>query len=298
MHENTMLMVCPICHKRLPVDPAGPSDDVLRITCTHCSRALVLDRYAGELLPDRSGSESDDRPVASHMRRFSPAEQTFYPRLSTGRDTVLAAIVIVIVVAGVTVGMRLALGTPAATVAWPNLSWNQVREHVEAVVTQFSVGRSAQVGGKKDRHLITGKTLVQKGAYAKGLEALDKAIQANPDSYEAHFWRGRALVKTGRVDDAIAAFETAIKLNPRYSYAYDNLGWIHIRRSEYDISLDYLNRSLALRPENGWALYNRGRIHFQLGQREKALQDTDAACRLKFGQACQALKRYHRETQS
>lgn len=209
-----------------------------------------------------------------------------------------ALFVIVCIIAIVMGGMTLALGTRSTAIAWPALNLKHVFEQAEAVAARFMAELSLEIGEKEHGHLLRGKTFVQRESYAKGLNELDQAIDVDPDSYEAHFWRGRALLKTGRDDDAIAAFEITVKLNPSYSYAYDNLGWIYLRRSDYATSLDYLNHSLSLRRENGWALYNRGRIHFQMGQPEKALQDTEGSCRLGFAKACQLLKRYDRETQS
>jgi tetratricopeptide (TPR) repeat protein len=205
------------------------------------------------------------------VRKPPSKEAIFHPRLSTGRDTLAAVFVIVCIIAILIGGMTLALEKRSTSIAWPKLGLKQVFKQVEATVTRFMAEQFSHVGEKRHGHLLRGKTFVQKKSYAKGLHELDKAIEVDPDSYEAHFWRGRALVKTGRDDDAIAAFETTIKLNPGYSYAYDNLGWIYLRRSDYGASLDYLNRSLALKPENGWAYYNRGRIHFQMGQMGKGV---------------------------
>jgi tetratricopeptide (TPR) repeat protein len=258
----------------------------------------MFDRYKGELMP------ASIRPAPGYglaeraVRKLPPKEAIFHPRLSTGRDTLAAVVVIVCIIAILIGAMTLALEKRSTSIAWPKLGLKQVFKQVEASVTRFMVEQFSHAGEKKRGHLLRGKTFIQKESYAKGLHELDKAIEVDPDSYEAHFWRGRALVKTGRDDDAIAAFESTIKLNPGYSYAYDNLGWIYLRRSDYGASLDYLNRSLALKPENGWAYYNRGRIHFHMGQREKALLDTETACRQGFGKACQLLKRYGRETQS
>ena len=293
-----MLLACPICRKDLPIEPASAGDSALYVTCFHCESPLILDRYKGELMRANVKPASEDgieEPPASEV----PSKETiFHPRLSTGRDTLAAVFVIVCIIAILTGGMTLALDTRSTELAWPKLGLKQVYKQVETTMSKFMAEQSSHVGGKKHGHLFRGKTFVQKESYAKGLHELDQAIESDPDSYEAHFWRGRALVKTGRDDEAITAFETTVKLNPGYSYAYDNLGWIYLRLSDYETSLDYLNRSLDLKPENGWAYYNRGRIYFQMGQRKKAFQDTETACRQGFGKACQVLKRYGRETQS
>jgi tetratricopeptide (TPR) repeat protein len=293
-----MLLACPICHKELPVEPTNSSDSSLDLTCVHCDSSLMFDRYRGELTPVNIRPAPGDGLVERAVRKPPSKEAIFHPRLSTGRDTLAAVFVIVCIIAILIGGMTLALDKRSTSIAWPKLGLKQIFKQVEATVTRFMTEQFSHVDEKKGGHLLRGKTYVQKKSYAQGLHELDKAIEVDPDDYEAHFWRGRALVKTGRDDDAIAAFETTIKLNPGYSYAYDNLGWIYLRRSDYSTSLDYLNRSLALKPENGWAYYNRGRIHFHMGQREEALQDTETACRQGFGKACQVLKRYGRETRS
>ena len=293
-----MLLACPICHKKLSVESTCSSGSSLGVPCIHCDSSLILDRYRGELIPAKK-RPAPGNGLAERSASAAPSKETiFYPRLSTGRDTLAAVFVIVCIIAILIGGMSLAPGIRSTAITWPKLRLKQVFEHVETAVARLMGDQLLSVGGKKSGNLLRGKTLVQKESYAKGLTALDKAIEVDPDSYEAHFWRGRALVKTGRDDEAITAFETTIKLNPGYSYAYDNLGWIYMRRSDYETSLDYLNRSLDLKPENGWAYYNRGRIYFEMGQPVKALQDTESACRQGFGKACQILKRYGRETQS
>jgi len=93
-----MLLVCSKCHKNLRVDHAGPPDSALRLTCSHGDRPLLLDRYAGKLLPAKARPASEDvaeRPASDVHSR----QAVFHPRVSTGRDTMAAVFIIVGIIA-------------------------------------------------------------------------------------------------------------------------------------------------------------------------------------------------------
>jgi len=51
-----------------------------------------------------------------------------------------------------------------------------------------------------------------------GIAALQRAIQLNPDDYDAHASLGGALKRAGRLDDALAEYETATKVSRGHSY--------------------------------------------------------------------------------
>ena len=293
-----MPLECPLCGGENAIDQEKTAKPSSRLVCDHCAHPLRLDTYSGQLLPGKKRPVTREAVPPRSKRSRTPIDPIFQPRLSTGRDTLAAAFVILCIVAILTAGLSLMLGMRAKPIAWPQFQPTELLAQIEETLARFLVGSPSPQSGNRNIHLQRGRKFVKQGAYAKGLHELNKAVQENPESHVAHFWRGRALVKSGRDDEAIIAFETVIKINPRYSYAYDNLGWIHLRRNEYEISLDYLNQSLSLRPDNGWAYYNRGRIHLQLGQNDKAHSDARSACRLKFQKACQLLKRLERETQS
>ena len=295
---SPMLMDCPICGKEFPVETAEKEDTPKALVCLHCRSPLTLDRFAGRLSSAVKKETSQSAPMPPSGKGTRSSVAYFQPRLSTGRDNLAALFVIICIVAIVVGGISLATGFRSSKLALPTLNLEAVVETIENLLAPFLGEQSRTTGGGGRDHLRRGKTMVQQKAYAKGLIELDKAIKSQPDNYEAHFWRGRALLKSGRDKEAIAAFETTLELNPRYSYALDNLAWIYLRRNDFDTSLGYLNQSLEIREENAWALFNRGRIHFQKGREDKALADTEAACRLGFNKACQVLKRYRRESQA
>jgi tetratricopeptide (TPR) repeat protein len=226
----------------------------------------------------------------AQSKRPAGSRGLFRPQLSAGHDIPATLFVIACLLVIAVGGWSLARGvrqTEGPRLRFdPDGIFQKVRDLAEQVIGEDWFGD--QRDGR--RALARGRALLQKASYAEALREFDKAVETSPNPYKAHFWRGRVLVKMGREAEAVAAFEACIAGNPRYSYAYDNLGWIYLRRGDYETSLAYLDQSLGLRPDNAWAYYNRGRVHFQLGQRDKALQDAEAACRLGSAEACAILQ--------
>jgi tetratricopeptide (TPR) repeat protein len=67
-----------------------------------------------------------------------------------------------------------------------------------------------------------GRDLSKQGRYSEAIEALNKAIELDPEYYLAHqVWneKGFALYKQGRYDEAITAFDEAIRLYPTFGEA-------------------------------------------------------------------------------
>ena len=48
----------------------------------------------------------------------------------------------------------------------------------------------------------------------EALEVLERAVAADPDFVDAHYYHGRALARLGRHDDSIAAFQRAAAIAP------------------------------------------------------------------------------------
>lgn len=62
-----------------------------------------------------------------------------------------------------------------------------------------------------------GKTLRQfDGREEEALNAFKKAIEIEPNAYEAWYGKGAVLNKLNKLQDALAAHEQAIKIEPNY----------------------------------------------------------------------------------
>ncbi|MBI4465937.1 MAG: tetratricopeptide repeat protein [Acidobacteria bacterium] len=58
-------------------------------------------------------------------------------------------------------------------------------------------------------HLETGRTQL-------GLEALERAIEAEPDNPDHHYWLGNAAGSLGQLDRAYACYQRALELDPQH----------------------------------------------------------------------------------
>ena len=58
------------------------------------------------------------------------------------------------------------------------------------------------------------KKLKKLGRYEEALQAIDKALELNPDYSDAWYNKGVALRKLGRYEEALQAIDKALKLKP------------------------------------------------------------------------------------
>lgn len=76
--------------------------------------------------------------------------------------------------------------------------------------------------------------------------ALDRAIELNPDSANAHHWKGVYFSLRGRLSEAKAAMHRALQLDPLSLIITADIGQLHYFSHEYDAAIEYCNRALAL----------------------------------------------------
>ena len=62
---------------------------------------------------------------------------------------------------------------------------------------------------------------------AKALEALDKALRINPESYTAHYQKGLIHSAREEYDEALQAYRKSVELNPNFDNAYSALVGIY-----------------------------------------------------------------------
>ena len=80
-------------------------------------------------------------------------------------------------------------------------------------------------------------------------QALDRAIELDPNSSMAHHWRGVYLSLLGRLDEAKTEMHRALDLDPLSLIIMSDIGQLHYFAREYDQATDYCNRALTLDKE-------------------------------------------------
>jgi len=96
---------------------------------------------------------------------------------------------------------------------------------------------------------------------------LERAVQAAPESKEAHFKLGTAWAQAQLLAPAEAAFKQAIALDDRYVDAHTNLGAVYYQMNRLDDALTEYDAALVISPDDAAAHYDKGVVYVQ-----KALQ--------------------------
>src|SRR3954466_2253514 len=73
-------------------------------------------------------------------------------------------------------------------------------------------------------HMERGKALCASGEHAQGIDAYQRAIDAEPKNPEAHYRSGIAWRDLQEFATAVASYRRALELKPDYIEAHNNLG--------------------------------------------------------------------------
>ena len=126
-----------------------------------------------------------------------------------------------------------------------------------------------------------GEALRLLGRHPEALEAVDRAIEREPDNAYALGTRGLVLRALGRREEAVEALCAALRIDPTLAWAQllelgetlRLLGW-------HAEALEVLDRAIEREPDNAYALGTRGQVLRALGRREEAVEALCAALRI------------------
>ncbi len=131
-----------------------------------------------------------------------------------------------------------------------------------------------------------GKVLQRKGVVRWAKEAYQKAVEADPNSAQAHNQFGMMLYMLQQSDSAMIEIREALRLDPGHADAYNNLGILYGKKPDHDSALVAFHHALELdstffQPWKNIALiyydnedyaealkYFRGALRFAPNQRE------------------------------
>ncbi|MEM7212981.1 MAG: tetratricopeptide repeat protein [Pseudomonadota bacterium] len=90
------------------------------------------------------------------------------------------------------------------------------------------------------------------GRHHEAADALERAVELNPNCSLAYGSLGSALAYLGRPEEAIANQEIAIRSNPRdpsIFYRYFGVALAHYVAGRYDVAIDWVERSIVRKPD-------------------------------------------------
>jgi len=135
------------------------------------------------------------------------------------------------------------------------------------VVKRPSPPASAKNYGQKKasgNHVESGKKFFHKGKFRKALQEFNKAVDKDPNNWEAFYYRGLTYQKLRKFNESILSFEMAIELSKGDKHkvseirvslgqSYETLGMPEKAKSEYQFAL-------SIDPGNKKALEGYGRV--------------------------------------
>lgn len=116
--------------------------------------------------------------------------------------------------------------------------------------------------------------------YVQAIDALNQAVELEPDNTLYHFERGKVYFLQGDVERAIADLDVAIRLDPDHAPSYAIRGTAYDESGDTESALADLGRAIELAPSDAVLLRNRAVVRIRRQELELALPDLDRAIEL------------------
>jgi tetratricopeptide (TPR) repeat protein len=100
-------------------------------------------------------------------------------------------------------------------------------------------------------HQVAAMLALARRKYEKAMIEAEKAIEINPNSYEANSAMGQTLIYVGRPKEAIIYFKKSLKSNPfNPGWPLFNMGRAHFSMGQFNEAIDLIKRAIAYYPKN------------------------------------------------
>ncbi|GAB4336128.1 MAG: tetratricopeptide repeat-containing sulfotransferase family protein [Desulfobulbaceae bacterium] len=123
-----------------------------------------------------------------------------------------------------------------------------------------------------EAHHLLAVILHQRGANARALEHVRRALAGRQEFAAAWNNLGRICLELGRRDEAEEALRKAVALGPEMAEAHNNLGILRKAAKRYDEAEAAFRRAVSLRPDYIGALNNLGNLRHDQGCFTDALE--------------------------
>ena len=106
-------------------------------------------------------------------------------------------------------------------------------------------------------HLREGSEFMNEGKYEEALEALDKALEVNPEYVEVLSAKGGLLMELGRYEEAVSVYDKATQVEPENAMLWNKKGKVLIELERYEEAVTAFDKALEIYPEFKLALDNK-----------------------------------------
>ena len=130
------------------------------------------------------------------------------------------------------------------------------------------------------RYLAASEQLLKEGQAQQALEALTRAIQADPKLQSAYIKRADFPARANLLPQAVNDLTQALRLNADDPKLFNSRGFLLLTLKKYDAAISDFDSAVALDLSYTAPLNNRGLARLSAGEGEKSLLDFDAALRI------------------
>lgn len=154
----------------------------------------------------------------------------------------------------------------------------------------FAVTVLALALAQQADHSAEGVKALEARDYAQAIAAFQRAVEAHPDDYSAHFHLALAHSMAGNVEAAVAGYRKVLEMKPGLYEAELNLGILLIEQKEFTEAASLLRAAAERKPDEarpkvylGEALVESGQYQEAAGQFRAALKLDAASARAQLG---------------
>ncbi|MFQ5892433.1 MAG: tetratricopeptide repeat protein, partial [Candidatus Methanofastidiosia archaeon] len=113
-----------------------------------------------------------------------------------------------------------------------------------------------------------GITLRNLQRYEEALQALDRALELDPEDVYAWYTRGLTLLNLQKYEEALQVFDRVLELDPEDVYTWVGKGAALGNLQKYEEALQAFDRALELDPEDVYTWFNKGSVHLKISEQE------------------------------
>jgi len=135
------------------------------------------------------------------------------------------------------------------------------------------VDRVARQGNNPEAYLLAGQTALKMNEFERARDYADAALRLNPRLPGADTLRGTVLSYLGDTQGAMAALRKAVEADPNDFDAQVALGAVLHTERDLDGARQHLQRALQLKPDSNLARYEWARLERTEGHVEAAVKD-------------------------
>jgi len=135
------------------------------------------------------------------------------------------------------------------------------------------VDRVARQANRPEAYLLAGQTALKMNEFERARDYADAALRLNPRLPGAETLRGTVLTYLGDTQGAIAALRKAVEADPNDFEAQVGLGAVLHTERDLDGARQHLERALLLKPDSTLARYEWARLERTEGKVEAAVKD-------------------------